>query len=621
MGVSGCGKTTVGALLSQKTGIQFYDGDDFHPKANVDKMASGQALNDEDRKVFLNAINAKMRELKAQNQSAIFACSALKEMYRNWLSIGVEHALRFVYLKGSEALIASRLAERKGHFMPPNLLKSQLEILEEPKSTLSFSIDLEPEVIAQEIIEEMSKSEFGLVGLGVMGKSLARNLARNGVKLSLFNRFVAGKEEKVAEIFVSEYPEFASAKGFEDLNLFVKSLQQPRKIFLMIQAGQQTDVFLSQLTPLLSEGDIVIDGGNSHFEDTHKRQVLLAESGLHFIGTGVSGGESGALNGPSIMPSGAAEAYAQIQPYLENITAQDYKGGKCCTYIGPEGSGHFVKMVHNGIEYAEMQILAEVYAIMRFSFSYSPDQISTVFKEWNQTDAKNYLLEITADILTKKEEETWIIDTILDKAGNKGTGNWSSITAIENGQPATMISSALFARYISTIKDNNSHFVENKLRERIFNQELILKDAFELARKINHDQGFKLIASISDEKKWALNLSEIARIWTNGCIIRSTLMEQLSEHFKANNSYINYPIFSETNLDLKLNLKASVINAVTNDIPIPCLSAALNFLVAMEAKVPTANIIQAQRDYFGAHTYQKVNDPSGKYYHTNWQNL
>jgi 6-phosphogluconate dehydrogenase len=621
MGVSGCGKTTVGALLSQKTGIQFYDGDDFHPKANVDKMASGQALNDEDRNVFLNAINSKMRELKAQNQSGIFACSALKEIYRNWLSVAVEHEIRFVYLKGREKLISKRLAKRTGHFMPPNLLKSQLETLEEPRNTLTFSIAMEPEVIAEEINIEMTKSEFGLVGLGVMGKSIARNLARNGVKLSLFNRFVAGKEENVAENFVLEYPELELAKGFEDLKLFVKNLQQPKKIFLMIQAGQPTDVFLSQLTPLLSKGDIVIDGGNSYFEDTKKRQKLLADSDLNFIGTGVSGGESGALNGPSIMPSGDSVAYSQVQPFLESITAQDYQGGKCCTYIGPEGSGHFVKMVHNGIEYAEMQILAEVYAIMRFSFGYLPNQISEVLKEWNKTDLKNYLLEITADILSKKEGETWVIDGILDKAGNKGTGNWSSITAIENGQPATMISSALFARYISTIKENNSHYVENKLTERIFDQESILNGAYELARKINHDQGFKLISSISIENKWALNLSEIARIWTNGCIIRSTLMEQLSEHFKANESYIDYHIFSESNQDLKPNLKASIINAVTNDIPIPCFSAALNFLVAMESKIPTANIIQAQRDYFGAHTYQKAKDPSGKYYHTDWQNL
>jgi 6-phosphogluconate dehydrogenase len=620
MGVSGCGKSTIGSLLSQSTGIPFYDGDDFHPKANIDKMAAGHALNDEDRKEFISAINSKLKSIKASKGKAIIACSALKIIYREWLSEDIESEIKFVFLKGNQESIAERLFTRKNHFMPPGLLKSQFEILEEPRGFPSYSIELEPPQIVFEIIKEMKKSEFGLVGLGVMGKSLARNLARNGVKLSVFNRFVAKKEENIAHNFIQGYPELDKAEGFEDLEGFVQSMQRPRKVFLMIQAGAATDLFLTELLPLLNKGDIVIDGGNSHYEDTKRRQSTLKERGIHFIGTGVSGGVQGALYGPSIMPSGDFQAFKIIEPFLNIITAKDFKGGACCTYIGPEGSGHFVKMIHNGIEYAEMQIIAEVYAIMRFCFGYSPDAISEVFTEWNNTESRSYLLEITADILTKKENGTWLVDTILDRAGNKGTGNWSSITAIENGEPATMISNALFARYISTVKEKTSYIKINNIEKRILEQELILKSAYHSARKINHDQGFNLISNISKEKNWNLNLSEIARIWTNGCIIRSFMMEELTVHFKENKTYLNYSNVSESEQESKLDLKVILMKAIQFEIPVPCMSAAFNFMIAMESKMPTANIIQAQRDYFGAHTYQKLNDPSEKYYHTNWLN-
>ncbi len=618
MGVSGSGKSTVSEALSRISGIPCFDGDNFHPQANIVKMASGQALTDADRAIFLKAINTHFRQLKANNQSGIISCSALKQIYRDQLSEGIESEIRFVFLEGSEVLIASRLAARKGHFMPSNLLKSQFEILEKPLDALTFSIELSPEHIASEIAKEIQKSEFALVGLGVMGKSLARNLARNGIELSLYNRFVPGKEEHVALNFISEFPELHKARGFEDLAAFVNSIQRPRKIFLMIQAGTQTDIFLDSLIPLLHVGDIIIDGGNSHYKDTKKRQELCLQTGLFFIGTGVSGGEQGALWGPSIMPSGDHGAYLKIKNYLETITASDYQGGACCTYIGKEGSGHFVKMIHNGIEYAEMQLIAEMYAIFRFGLGYDPDLIARVFDEWNKTHLKNYLLEITSHILQKKENQGWLIDAILDKAGNKGTGNWSSITAIEAGQPATMISSALFARYISTIKPKTTLKDIKLSNKRILELEASLKNAYDLARKINHEQGFRLIQTVSDENNWQLNLSEIARIWTNGCIIRSTLMEDFSQSFATEKTILDYQNLSKENLALKSNLKAVLIEAIKYEIPVPSLSEALQYMTAMDAKVATANIIQAQRDYFGAHTYQRIDDASGKFYHTDW---
>jgi 6-phosphogluconate dehydrogenase len=618
MGVSGSGKTTVGLLLAQKLGLGFYDGDDFHPEKNIEKMSAGNPLTDEDRYEWLDRINKSAINLINENKSAVFACSALKEKYREILSENTKDEIVFVYLKGTKEIIQARINARKGHFMPSQLLDSQFNILEEPQNAINIDLSKSPEEMIQETLDKINKGEFGLVGLGVMGKSLARNLANNGIKLSLFNRFVAGKEEKVAEKFISDFEELNQAQGFEDLETFCKSLQTPRKIFLMIKAGVETDEFIDKIKPYLDKEDVLIDGGNSHFKDTKRRIDYLSKDGIHFFGTGVSGGEEGALKGPSIMPSGNLDAYKYIEPYLDKIAAKDKNGQSCCTYIGPDGSGHFIKMVHNGVEYAEMQLIAEVYALLRYKNGLDPNTISEIFEEWNMGNLQSYLLEITAKILTKKEDGKWLIDIILDQAGNKGTGNWTTVTATEMGLPATLITSALFARYTSTVREKYNHFAFDKaISESPIDLEKV-KNAYKLARIINHQQGFGLIKTASDEFEWKLNLSEIARIWTNGCIIRSTLMEKIKEYFKIEDDLFNVKEISEEIKNSKIDLKSFCLASIESELPIPCMLSANDFVNSLDSDLKTANIIQAQRDYFGAHTYQRVDAERGKFFHTIW---
>ncbi|MGR3809708.1 NADP-dependent phosphogluconate dehydrogenase [Jiulongibacter sp. NS-SX5] len=616
MGVCGSGKSTIGDALAQKLNIPFFDGDDFHPQENIDKMSKGEPLNDNDRAGWLAALNAKAKEEK----NAIFACSALKETYRTILFEGLTNG-HLVYLKGSYELIDKRMKARKNHFMPPGLLDSQFATLEEPTYGIQTSIDQSPDLIIKDIMNQLTadKQEFGLIGLGVMGKSLARNLAGKGFKLALYNRFVKDSEEKVAEKFIEEFDVFNEAKGFEDLKAFVNSLARPRKIFLMVNAGKITDYVIEDLKPLLEEGDIIIDGGNSHFKDTERRIDELAKNGLHFVGSGVSGGEEGALKGPSIMPGGHQEAYEKIAPYLEAIAARDARGNACCTYIGKGGSGHFVKMIHNGIEYAEMQLIAESYALLRYVNGLSPEAISGVFDEWMKAGLSSYLLETSQKLLLKKEGEDFLIDLILDKAGNKGTGSWTTVVMAELGIPATMISSALFARYISSFKDKRTqytaHFNAETKSGNPINVEA-LKEAYALARLVNHQQGFELIKRASDEFSWELNLSELARIWTNGCIIRSELMEGLIGQLKEGTDFL----LNTPNITAQLgSLREVAVTAITSGVSVPCHLSAVDYLNAHLYNHHTANMIQAQRDFFGAHTYKRVDDPNGPSHHTIWE--
>jgi 6-phosphogluconate dehydrogenase len=620
MGVSGCGKTTIAQMLAQHLDIQWFDGDDFHPAANVQKMAAGIPLTDEDRLDWLKSLHQAAQQCIAQHQSAVFACSALKESYRQILMQNIENQFVLIYLKGDFETILQRMNARKGHFMPIELLKSQFDILETPQNAITIDIKNKPIIIIQKIMENIQTANFGLVGLGVMGKNLARNFAQKGVKLALFNRFVAGSEEKIAEKAIAAFPEFKSALGFEDLQAFVLALERPRKIFLMIKAGSDTDTFIHLIAPYLEPDDILIDGGNTHFNDTKRRMLALKTQNIHLIGTGVSGGAQGALNGPSIMPSGDASVYKQIEPYLNAIAAKDKNGKPCCAYIGAEGSGHFVKMIHNGIEYAEMQLIAEIYAYLRYVMHLEPNQISVIFSDWAKGDLKSYLLEITATILLKKENDTYIIDQILDKAGNKGTGNWATITSSELGIPATMITAALFARYVSTIKgDFDKFYQQNGYKTQHHAVIADLKAAYTVARLVNHQQGFLIMRTASETFKWQLNLSEIARIWTNGCIIRSAFMEKLVTICDEKTDLFENEAILQQIQTLKKGLKTFCITGLQHDLPIPCHSAALDYLNTLSKSQPTANIIQAQRDFFGAHTYQKVDDKTGKFYHTNWE--
>ncbi|MGI9530264.1 NADP-dependent phosphogluconate dehydrogenase, partial [Lutimonas sp.] len=371
------------------------------------------------------------------------------------------------------------------------------------------------------------KSEFGVFGLGVMGSSISLNIADKGYELSVFNRADGGEAHVVAD-FLETNSHLKNIHGFTDLEAFIESMARPRKILVMIKAGPTVDLVLNNLVPKLSKGDVIIDGGNSHYLNTKKRFDFCESYGVEFVGAGISGGEEGARKGPSIMPGGSEESYSKVSSVLEAIAANDDFGKTCCTYIGPEGSGHFIKMVHNGIEYVEMQLVAELYSIL--STSFSNEEIAAVFEQWNEGELSSYLLDISIQILRKKEGEGYLLDKILDKAGNKGTGSWSSKAAFDLGIPNTMMSSAVFARYISSFKERRIALaaqIDGKHHSSNLPPVDTIKKAYSMARLLNHQQGFKLMEIASENYNWSLNFSEIARIWSNGCIIKSDLMNQL----------------------------------------------------------------------------------------------
>jgi len=620
MGVSGVGKSTVGRAIAESLNIPFFDGDDYHPESNIKKMNSGVALDDQDRQPWLERLNELAIE-QLQTTSCVIACSALKQSYRATLKQGIELHSKFIFLQGSFDLINERLAKRD-HFMPASLLQSQFDALEAPVDALHCDISLTPDEIVNQIRNFfLAQTEIGLIGLGVMGTSLARNLGSRGIKTSIYNRHVDGKEEDIAKRAVTDHVELSDALPFDDLTQFVSSLQQPRKILLMVNAGKAVDMVIEQLSPYLTENDTIIDGGNSHYQDTARRIAVLAKQGCHFVGAGISGGEQGALTGPSIMPSGPEKAYELVGPFLEAIAAKDWENRPCCTYVGKEGSGHFIKMVHNGIEYVEMQLLAEVYTVLQHQ-GIGQTSIQSILEAW-KPNAGSYLLEISADIMGKKENDQWLLDLILDKSGNKGTGNWTTVAAAQLGIPYTMVSAALFARYLSSFKEDRTAFAAQFNSDRPQSDPIADSDlfsAYQFARLINHIQGFQLIAEASTRYDWNLNLSEIARIWTNGCIIRSDLMKQLAERSKNRRNLI-FDADIQAELDQHYAATKKVVaNSLVGELAIPALSDALTYFNGLKTQRSSANLIQAQRDYFGAHTYQRIDDPSGTFYHTNWTN-
>ncbi|NMH88344.1 NADP-dependent phosphogluconate dehydrogenase [Flavivirga algicola] len=619
LGVSGCGKTTIGKLLSQKVSIPFFDGDDFHPKSNIDKMAKGISLNDEDRLPWLLTL-AKNIEIWAGGNGAILACSALKETYRTLLTSKFSNVV-WVHLSGSQDLIKDRIEKRSEHFMATDLLASQFNDLEAPDYGIHMDISESPEKITDNIISKlknMNQSFFGVIGLGVMGSSLSLNIAEKGYAVSVYNRIAPEEEHKVTD-FLSKVDEGKQVKGFTELKAFVNSLERPRKILIMIKAGYAIDSLIETLVPLLSEGDILIDGGNSHYLDTNKRFKYLKDKQIHFIGCGVSGGEEGARKGPSIMPGGDKASYEIVAPVLEAIAAKDKNGNTCCIHVGAEGAGHFVKMVHNGIEYAEMQLLAEIYALL--AMTKDNEEIAAILSDWHTTDLSSYLLEITIHILKTKENGKYVLDTILDKAGNKGTGSWSTKAAFDLGTVNTMMSSAVFARYISSFKEKRkqlSKLIEKDLKAVDPINVNSLKEAYRFARIINHYQGFELMRSASKTYNWHLNISEIARIWTNGCIIRSKFMEQSVEVFKKYESYLDNPDIFELLVATEKEIRMNIAYSLFHRVPFDAFWSAYNHWIAITTENLPANLIQAQRDYFGAHTYQKVDAQEDQFFHTNW---
>ena len=619
MGVSGSGKSTVGTALAEALGLPFYDGDDFHPQSNLAKMASGTPLNDEDRWGWLEKIHTQAQN-EVLKKGAVIACSALKQSYRAVLSKDISNVF-WVYLEGSFTQIKTRMEKRKGHFMPPALLQSQFDSLEVPQNAYTLSIDHSvAEMVAQLTPLFLKKTDFGLLGLGVMGKGLARNLAHNGQTLSLYNRHVPGVEENIAKDFKAAHPEFKEALAFDSLAPFVNSIAVPRKILLMVPAGNTVDEVIEALIPLLSPGDIVIDGGNSHYKATLARSKRLENQKLHYFGMGVSGGEEGALNGPSLMVGGDKNSYPLIQNTLEAIAAKDKDGKGCCSYIGTDGSGHFVKMVHNGIEYAEMQLLAELTSLLKAQGK-NYNEMAHLLESWQKRD-NSYLLEITTEILKTKEENTPLVDKILDKAGNKGTGNWTAIASAQLGLPSTMITAALYARYTSFFKgvrvSAEQQFTAIQKKSVDIRPEALF-NAFRFARLINHYQGFRIIHTASKANHWEIDFSNLARTWTKGCIIQSDLMQELVSALTETEDLLTHPdLIKEVN-QLYPDAQNTVALGITASLDLPCFTAAVQYLIAHSTANSSANIIQAQRDYFGAHTYQRTDDPTGQFYHTQWK--
>ena len=616
-GVSGIGKSTIGRLLAKVLAIPFLEGDDYHPQENIAKMAAGNALNDTDRKPWLQKIKAAAAK-SALKEGAVISCSALKNKYRELLEADFPVPVDWVHIQLSKDKIKERLQRRADHFMPPSLLDSQFAAFEKPQKGLIITNEGEPELVVQEIINRLPSS-LGIIGLGVMGKSLCRNFAGKGAIISMYNREAPPMEIKVAEHFKSAYPELIHSKAFNELKAFVQSIQRPRRILLMVSAGKAIDELIKALHPLLEKGDCIIDAGNSHFKDTKRRIQYLQELELEYIGMGVSGGEKGALEGPAMMVGGSNAAFDLIQQDFQKIAAIDAKGQYCFGHVGKGSAGHFVKMVHNGIEYAEMQLIAELFAFLSPHLSRS--SISDLLEEWNQGNNQSYLLEITAAILRKKEGKDFLLDKIVARAESKGTGNWTVRAAAIFGVPIPMINAAVTSRYFSMLDKSSATKALNNSDTKINIQEMLkdLEAAYFLARSINHQQGLHLIQAASDINNWEVNLNKVTQIWTNGCIIRSALMQEISQQKKLQPFLINTTLIEKKLAESVLGLQKINNHFVRQGIANPCFQAAWNYYLQFTQALPTAHLIQAQRDYFGAHTYRRIDKPVDQSFHTDWE--
>lgn len=463
---------------------------------------------------------------------------------------------------------------------------------------------------------------IGVIGLGVMGSNIALNMANKGEQVAVYN-YTRDLTDQLVEKLDGQ-----AITPFYEVQDFVQSLEAPRKIFVMVTAGKAIDSVISALVPFLEEGDVIMDGGNSHYEDTARRYDELKAKGIGYLGIGISGGEVGALTGPSIMPGGDQDVYEKAAPILTKIAAQ-VGDDPCCTYIGPKGAGHFVKMVHNGIEYADMQLIAEAYSFLRKKLDLSVDEIADIFETWNQGELKSYLIEITAEILRKRDEITGLplIDVILDKTGQKGTGKWTSIQAIDNGIPSSIITESLFARYISALKEERIAG-ENILSGPEFDQPTLNKElwieyirqALYMGKVCAYAQGFTQYKMSSEVYGWDLPLEEIALIFRGGCIIRAEFLNVIAEAYRAQPKLANLliaPYFAEKLKEYQTGLRKVVCEGIISGLAFPCLSASLTYYDSYRTGNSNASLLQAQRDYFGAHTYKRT-DMAGVF-HTNWQ--
>jgi 6-phosphogluconate dehydrogenase len=469
----------------------------------------------------------------------------------------------------------------------------------------------------------MMKADIGLIGLAVMGENLVLNMESKGFTVAVFNRTVAKVDAFMAGRGAGK--NFIGCQSIEEL---CDNLERPRKVMMLVKAGQAVDDFIEQIIPHLEAGDIIIDGGNSHYPDTIRRTEYVESKGLLFIGTGVSGGEEGALLGPSIMPGGSPAAWPAVKPIFQKIAAQTDAGEPCCDWVGENGAGHFVKMVHNGIEYGDMQMICETYQMMKEGLGMSNEEMHDVLTEWNTSELDSYLIEITRDILGYKTEEgEAVIDQILDTAGQKGTGKWTAVSALDLGQPLTLIGEAVFARCLSALKD------ERVAASRILNgpgakfegdkAALVddLKQALYASKIVSYAQGYQLMREAAKEYKWKLNNGGIALMWRGGCIIRSVFLGKIKEAFDSNPDLVNLlldPFFTDAVENAQAAWRRVVMKSVELGIPMPAIGAALAYYDGYRAARLPANLLQAQRDYFGAHTYERLDKPRGEFFHTNW---
>ena len=469
----------------------------------------------------------------------------------------------------------------------------------------------------------MKKYNVGMIGLAVMGENLVLNMESKGFSVAAYD--ISNERMEEFSNTRAQGKNITTTKSLKDL---VSLIEKPRKIMMMIRAGEPVDMVINQLLPLLDNGDIIIDGGNSNFEDTNRRTLFVESNNLLFIGTGVSGGEEGALNGPSIMPGGSKKAWKYVKPLFQAIAAKTKDNEICCDWVGDNGAGHFVKMVHNGIEYGDIQLISETYHIMRDYLSMSASEIGDTFSKWNNEELDSYLIEITSKIFKEKAEDgTPLINKILDTAGQKGTGKWTAISSLHEGVQLSIISEAVYARFLSSIKDERviaSKLYKNKVvkfngdRSEFLNK---LKDALYISKIISYAQGFALMKEASKTYVWNLDFGAISIMWKGGCIIRSAFLGKIKEAYDKSLQLDNLLLdsFFKGEIDSRINnLRFIVSKSVLNGIPTPSLSASISYFDGYTTLSLPANLLQAQRDYFGAHTYERLDKPRGEFFHTNW---